>query len=100
MNFFYFSLNSFFFRDQIKQQQQNDSELLSRQFDKTFQSIIKQINEFSKQKDLFKDIEQKLNQIKENIEKQNEIQQTSDNQCLCSSFFFLFINKKKNKENV
>jgi predicted dienelactone hydrolase len=59
--------------DKLKQQQQKDSENLNREFEKSFQPITQKLNDLTKQQDLIKNIDLKLNQLSQNIDKENDL---------------------------
>ncbi len=59
--------------DKLKQQQQKDSENLNRELEKSFQPITQKLNDLTKQQDLIKNIDSKLNQLSLNIDKENDI---------------------------
>jgi len=67
--------------DKLKQQQQKDSENLNREFEKSFQPITQKLNDLTKQQDLIKNIDLKLNQLSQNIDKENDFKKRSDTQC-------------------
>jgi uncharacterized protein YukE len=58
--------------DKLKQQQQKDSENFNRDFEKSFQPITQKLNDLTKQQDLLKNIDSKLNQLSQNIDKEND----------------------------
>ncbi|CAF3532893.1 unnamed protein product [Rotaria sp. Silwood1] len=65
--------------DQLKQQQK-DSENLNQEFDKSFQPITQKLNDLSKQQDLLKNIDSKLNYLSQYIEKENDFKKRLDTQ--------------------
>ncbi|CAF4275921.1 unnamed protein product, partial [Rotaria sp. Silwood2] len=64
--------------DKLKQQQQKDSENFNRELDKSFQPITQKLNDLSKQQDLLKNIDSKLNHLSQNIEKENDFKKQSN----------------------
>ncbi len=66
--------------DKLKQQQEKESENLNRELDKSFQPITQKLNDLSKQQDLIKNIDSKLNHLTQNIDKENDPKKRSDTQ--------------------
>jgi uncharacterized protein YukE len=66
--------------DKLKQQQEKESENLNRELDKSFQPITQKLNDLSKQQDLIKNIDSKLNHLTKNIDKENDLKKRSDTQ--------------------
>ncbi len=67
--------------DKLKQQQQKDSENFNRELEKSFQPIIQKLNNLTKQQDLIQNIDSKLNNLSQNIDKENDLKKRSDTQC-------------------
>ncbi|UJR29195.1 hypothetical protein I4U23_010409 [Adineta vaga] len=66
--------------DKFKQQQQKDSENFNRELEKSFQPMAQKLNDLSKQQDLIRNLDTKLNHLTENIEKNQETKKRSDSQ--------------------
>ncbi|CAF0993185.1 unnamed protein product [Adineta ricciae] len=66
--------------EKLKQQQQKDSDNLNRELDKSFQPIVQKLNDLTKQQDLIKNIDSKLNHLGQNLEKEHETKKRADSQ--------------------
>ncbi|CAF1215332.1 unnamed protein product [Rotaria sordida] len=66
--------------DKLNKQQEKDSENFNRELDKSFQPITQKLNDLSKQQDLLKNIDSKLNYLSQNIQKENDSKKRSDTQ--------------------
>jgi len=66
--------------EKFKQQQQKDSDNLNKELEKSFQPITQKLNDLSKQQDLIKNIDSKLNHLSQNIEKENDLKRRLDTQ--------------------